>query len=148
MTTLAQNRRAAHDYHIDEKFEAGIALVGTETKSCRAHEITLTDAYAAIKDGELWLLGAHIAPYSHGNRQNHDPRRPRRLLMHRQEIRRLTKAVEAKGMTLIPLRFYLVNRGKIKVELGLCRGKAEYDKRDTLRRKEHEQEMRKAQRMK
>ena len=144
MTNVAQNRRAGFEYFIEEKFEAGICLVGTEAKSCRAHEVALTDAYAAVKDGELWLYSAHIAPYSHGNRQNHDPRRPRKLLMHRTEIRRLQKSVEAKGMTLIPLRVYFDSHGKVKVELGLCRGKDQHDKRDTMRKKEQEQEMRRA----
>ena len=141
MTTLTQNRRAAHEYQILAKFEAGIALQGTEVKSCRKHDIALTDAYAEVQDGELWLVGAHIAPYSHGNRANHEPRRRRKLLMHKREIGRLLKDTAAKGMTLIPLRFFL-DKGKIKVELGLCKGKNLYDKREAMKNKDQEREIR------
>jgi len=143
MTNLAQNRKAGHDYFVLEKFEAGIALQGTEVKSCRKHDISMADAYAEAKAGELWLIGVHIAPYSHGNRQNHDPRRSRRLLLHKKEIRKITEAIEAKGMTVIPLSFFL-SRGKVKVELGLCKGKREYDKRESLKKKMHNDEMKRA----
>lgn len=143
MTTLAQNKKARHDFHVLEKFEAGIALVGTEVKSCRAHSIALTDAYARIIDGELYLIGVHIAEYRQGNRNNHAPRRQRKLLMHKREIRRLTQAIEARGLTLIPLRVYLL-RQKIKVELGLCKGKNVRDKRDDIKRRMHEREARSA----
>jgi len=143
MKVLTKNSKAFHDYTIVERFEAGIELRGTEVKSCRSRQIALLDAYAKVIDGELWLLGAHIAPYAQGNQFNHDPKRNRRLLMHRKEIRRLQQAVEAKGMTLIPLTVGL-SRGRVKIELGLCRGKAQYDKRQALRRKEHERETRQA----
>jgi len=143
MTTLATNKKAFHDYEIIEKFEAGIELQGTEVKSCRARNISLADAHARVDDGELRLTGVHIAPYEQGNRANHNPRRDRRLLMHRREIRRLKQALEAKGMTLVPLRFYL-KKSRIKVELGLGRGKAVHDKRESLKRKMHEREARRA----
>ena len=140
---LAKNSKAYHDYHVEEKFIAGIELRGTEVKSCRASQVTLLDSYARVDDGELWLVGVHIAPYAQGNRFNHDPKRDRRLLMHRKEIRKLQQAVEAKGMTLIPLAFGL-DRSHVKVELGLCRGKAQYDKREVLKRKMHDREARQA----
>lgn len=139
MTTLARNKKAYYDYEILDTFEAGIELQGTEVKSCRNHNIQLADAHARIGDGELWLQGVHIAPYEQGNRENHEPRRPRRLLVHKHEIRHLKQAIEAKGMTLVPLRFYL-RRHRIKVEIGLCRGKARHDKRETLKRKIHDRE--------
>lgn len=141
MTTLSQNRKAGHDFHILEKTEAGIALRGTEVKACRQRDVALADAYADVRDGELWLVGAHIATYSHGNRQNHEPRRDRKLLLHRSEIRRLAKAVEAKGMALVPLRVYLV-RGKVKVELGLCKGKRQFDKRESIKEREQTRQLR------
>jgi SsrA-binding protein len=143
VTTIAQNRRARHDYHVVETLDAGIALTGTEVKSCRQHDVSLADTYAAVRENELWLYGAHIAPYSHGNRANHDPRRTRKLLVHRNELRRLQRATQAEGMTLVPLRFFF-SRGHVKVELGLCKGKQTHDKRETLRRKEHERDMRRA----
>ncbi|MCF7853236.1 MAG: SsrA-binding protein SmpB [Candidatus Pacebacteria bacterium] len=144
MTTLAKNRKAFHDYEILEKFEAGIELQGTEVKSCRERNISLADAHARVdEDGEIWVRGVHIAPYKHGNRENHDPRRPRKLLLHKREIRDLKQATETKGMTLIPLRFYVKHR-RVKVELGLCRGKARHDKRETMKRKIHEQEAKQA----
>lgn len=143
MSLLAQNRSAFHDFEVLEKLEAGIALHGTEVKSCRAHDVSLAEAYAEAREGDLWLVNAHIAPYACGNRQNHEPRRARRLLVHRREIIRLARAIEAKGMTLIPLRVYLV-KGKVKVELGLCRGKNTYDKRESLKKKTQDQELRRA----
>ena len=143
MPNLVQNKKARHDYHVLETFEAGIALAGTEVKSCRAHNISLADAHARIISGELYLIGAHIAPYAQGNRNNHAPRRERKLLMHKREVRRLTQELEAKGLTLIPLRFY-TTRGKVKVELGLCRGKNVCDKRQDLKKRMHEQETRRA----
>jgi SsrA-binding protein len=143
MTTLATNKKAFHDYEILEKLEAGIELQGTEVKSCRERNISLADAHARVVDGELWLTGVHIAPYKQGNRANHDPRRDRRLLVHRREIRRLKQELEAKGMTLVPLRIYL-KKSRIKVELGVGRGKAQHDKRETLKRKMHDREARRA----
>lgn len=143
MTTLAQNKKARRDYEVIEKYEAGIALRGTEVKSCRGRNISLADAHARVGRGELWLVGVHIAQYEQGNRNNHPPRRERKLLMHRREIRRLAQAIEAKGLTLVPLRFYLV-RGKVKVELGLCRGKHVHDKREDMKKRIHDREARRA----
>ena len=142
MKVLAENRKARHDYHVLERIEAGIVLTGTEVKSCRAHHVSLAEAYAKPRDGDLWLLGAHIAPYEQGNRNNHDPKRDRKLLLHAKEIRRLTQAVEARGLTLVPLRVYFNSRSKVKVELGLCRGKQTHDKRADLRRHEDDMEAR------
>lgn len=143
MKTLAENRKARHDYQILETFEAGIALTGTEVKSCRARNISPADAYARVENGEIWLEGVHIAQYEGGNRANHDPRRPRKLLLHKREIRRLAQALDARGLALVPLKFYL-SHGRVKVQLGLGRGKKQHDKRDTMRRKQHEAEARQA----
>lgn len=137
--TLAQNKKARHDYAVLDTLEAGIALTGTEVKSCRARNVSLAESYARLFGGELYLVGAHIAQYEGGNRNNHEPRRDRKLLMHKREIRKLVQQLEAKGLTLVPLRLYL-KRQKIKVELGLCRGKNVHDKREALKRKTHEQE--------
>ena len=144
MKNIAQNKKARHDYAVLESFEAGIELTGTEVKSCRASGVSLVDSYAKVENGEMFLLGAHIAPYRQGNRNNHAPRRNRRLLMHKREIARLKKSVEAKGLTLIPLSMYFNDRGIVKVQLGLCRGKNVHDKRETLKKDQAEREMRKA----
>lgn len=143
MTTLSQNRKASHDYDILETYEAGIVLRGTEVKSCRQKDVAFMDSYAEVRDGELWLVGAHIATYSYGNRQNHEPRRTRKLLMHKSEVLRLRKAVETKGLTLVPLRVFL-QKGKIKVAIGLCKGKRLFDKRETIKTKEQARELRRA----
>jgi len=144
---ICQNKKARHDYTVLETFEAGIALTGTEVKSCRANGVSLTDAYAqADAKGNLNLLGANIALYDQGNRNNHDPRRNRRLLMHKREILRLRKSVEQKGLTLIPMSFYFNDKGKVKVELGLCRGKNVHDKRESMRKQDDEREMSRAMR--
>ena len=140
---LATNKKAFHEYFILDKLEAGIALLGTEVKSIREGRINLKDSYAAVRKEETFLHNCHISPYSHGNRENHDPLRPRKLLLHHKEIRKLIGKTQEKGLTLIPLRVYL-RRGKIKVELGLARGKKLYDKRETERRKEAERESRAA----
>ncbi len=142
---FATNKKAFHDYFILEKLEAGIVLVGTEVKSIREARINLKDSYAMIRQGEAFLLNCHISPYSHGNRQNHDPTRTRKLLLHDKEIRRLIGKTQEKGLTVVPLRVYL-RRGKIKVELGVARGKKLHDKRETERRKELDQEARAAMR--
>ena len=144
MRDIAQNRKARYNYHILETFEAGIVLQGTEVKSCRLNNVSMHDSYARARGGELWLTGVHIAEYVQGNRNNHEPRRARKLLLHKREIQRLSQAVDAKGQTLVPLRFYFNKRNKIKVEIGLCKGKQEHDKRDTMRKKEHENEARRA----
>ena len=125
----ALNRKARRDYHIEETFEAGLALAGSEVKSLRQGSANIGDAYAAVRRGELFLMNAYIAEYGHANRLNHEPRRPRKLLMHRREISRLAGSVERKGMTLVPLSVYFSDRGVAKVELGLARGKRAYDKR-------------------
>ncbi len=144
MRVLADNKKAYHNFAVLEKFEAGIALQGTEVKSCRARNISLSEAYAKVVDGRLLLLESHIAVFSHGNRYNHDPKRARTLLMHKREIRKLQQALATQGLTLVPLKFYLNERNQVKLELGLCRGKHTHDKRDTLRKKEHERETRRA----
>jgi SsrA-binding protein len=140
---FASNKKAFHDYFILDRLEAGIVLVGTEVKSVRESRINLKDSYALIRQGEPFLLNCHISPYSHGNRQNHDPLRARKLLLHHKEIRKLIGKTQEKGLTLVPLRMYL-RRGKIKVELGVARGKKLHDKRETERRKEMDREARAA----
>ncbi len=141
--TLARNKKAYHEYEILEKFEAGIQLLGTEVKSCRANNINLMDGYAKIENDEIWLCNVHIAHYKEGNRFNHEVRRNRRLLMHKREIRRLKQATEAKGLTVVPLSVYF-KKQNIKVELGLGRGKSKHDKRETMKRRIHDQETRRA----
>jgi SsrA-binding protein len=129
--TITVNRKAYHDYHIEGSVEAGLVLTGTEIKSIRAGRVNLRDAYARSESGELWLLGAHIAQYPGGNRYNHEPKRPRKLLLHRREIAVLSGSVMRKGLTIVPLKLYLKN-GIAKVELGIARGKKVYDKREAL----------------
>ena len=127
--TVALNRRARHDFTIDETFEAGIVLTGTEIKSLRAGKANLSDAYARIERNEAWLVGAHIAPFEGGNRYNHEPKRVRKLLLHRSEIDELLGRTKAKGQTIVPLRLYINERGRAKIELGLARGKQLHDRR-------------------
>lgn len=127
--TIALNRRARHEYTISDTFEAGIVLTGTEIKSVRAHKVSLAEAYARVENGEAWLIGAHIAPYEGGNRMNHEPRRTRKLLLHRGEIDEILGLTKAKGLTVVPLRLYINERGVAKVELGVARGKQLHDKR-------------------
>jgi len=131
---IALNRKATHDYFIEERYEAGLALLGTEVKALREGQVNLQDSFARIEDGNVVLHQCHISPYSHGARENHDPLRPRRLLLNRDEINRLAGKVQLKGLTLVPLSLYF-KRGRAKVELGLARGKQRGDKRETLRRK-------------
>ncbi|MDR2586686.1 MAG: SsrA-binding protein SmpB [Coriobacteriales bacterium] len=130
--TIAKNRKAFFDYHIEETFEAGIELTGTEVRSLREGGGQLTDSFALIRAGELWLSGLHIKPYSHGNRANVEPDRRRRLLMHKRQIRYLGEKIKQAGLTLTPLALYFNDSGRVKVELGLARGKKNYDKRATL----------------
>ena len=137
---ICQNKKARHNYSIEDTYDAGIALVGTEVKSLREGRANLGDSYGKIKDGEVFLVDAHISPYSHANRFNHDPLRTRKLLLHKKEIRRLIGKVQEKGFTLIPLRLYFSN-GKAKVELALGKGKKLFDKRETLKRKTMERDM-------
>lgn len=137
---IATNRKAFHEYNILEKWEAGIVLQGTEVKSLRLGRANLKDSYASIKDSELWLYNLHISPYEQGNVWNHEPRRPRKLLMHRQEIKRLIGKVEERGFTLIPLRMYF-KRGRAKVELAVARGKKIYDRRKDIAKRDADREM-------
>ena len=132
--TLAENRKARHDYAVLDTVECGMVLTGTEVKSVRRGGVSLSGSYGAVLGGELWLVGADIAAYEHGNRFNHDPKRNRKLLVHAKEIRELKMKSEAKGLTLVPLKVFL-KRGRIKLELGVCRGKALHDKRDALKKK-------------
>ncbi|HRU22496.1 MAG TPA: SsrA-binding protein SmpB [Candidatus Latescibacteria bacterium] len=140
---ITKNRKAFHDYSILETTEAGIALVGTEVKSLRLGNVNLKDSYARVERGEVVLYGLHISPYDHGNRYNHDPERPRKLLLHRREIGRLKSRTEEKGLTLVPLSLYFKG-GRAKVELGLAKGKQIHDKRETLRKRETEMDMEQA----
>lgn len=137
---IAQNRKARHNYLIEDTYEAGLMLVGTEVKSCREGKVTLTDAYATVRDGEAWLMQVHIAPYSHGNRENHDPMRPRKLLLHRGEIRKMADAVAREGRTLVPLRLYF-KQGLAKAEIATARGKKAYDKRESDAKRDADRQM-------
>ena len=138
---LASNRQAFHNYFIEDKLEAGIVLLGTEVKSLREGRANLKDSYAMVRRGEVWMLNCHISPYSHGNLNNHDPLRERKLLLHREEIRRLDRKRKLAGLTLVPLRLYL-RKGKVKVELGVARGKKLYDKRETIKKRDLDRESR------
>ena len=137
---IAQNRKAYHDYFVDEKYEAGIALFGTEVKSVRGGAVNLKDSYCSVKDGELYALGIHISPYEKGNIFNREPRRDRKLLMHKREIMKLGGLMTQKGYTLVPLSMYFSGKN-VKVEIGLCRGKKLYDKRDALAEKQTNREI-------
>jgi len=137
---ISVNRQAYHDYFVERTVEAGISLVGTEIKSIREGKVNLRGAYAIVRNGEIWLENAHIAVYEHGNRYNHDPMRSRKLLLHRREIQQLEARVATKGLTLIPLKLYL-KRGRAKIELGLCRGKKLYDKREAIAEQEVKREI-------
>lgn len=142
---VATNRRARFEYEILERIEAGIALLGPEVKSLRAGKANLAEAYATVRRNEVYLVGAHISPYEQAGRANPDPRRERKLLLHRGEIARLQGKVAEKGLTLVPLRLYFLN-GRAKIELGLARGKKHHDKRQTIRKREEEREMQRATR--
>lgn len=131
--TVAENRRARFDYAVEGKYEAGLMLQGTEVKALRAGEATIADAYAEIRGGEAWLINANIPEFSHGNRFNHEPKRPRKLLLNEREIAKLTGAVERRGMTLVPLSIYFNGRGRAKVELALAKGRQAQDKRDYIK---------------
>src|SRR3954470_9025798 len=128
--SILTNRQAFHEYHVLDRFEAGAVLQGTEVKSIMAGRIQLKDSYVSVRDGEVWLLNAHISPYSHGNRENHEPLRTRKLLLHKREILKLEKETTIKGMTLVITRIYLKNR-RVKFEVGVAKGKKLYDKRET-----------------
>jgi SsrA-binding protein len=141
--SVATNRRARHDYAIEETYQAGLVLTGSEVKSLRAGRASLGEAYARVGDGEVWLEGLHIAPYPQAADRGHDPRRPRKLLLHREEIERLIGKTQERGLTLVPLRLYFT-RGLAKVELGLGRGKRRYEKRQAIAEREHRREMERA----
>lgn len=138
--TVAVNRRARHEYAVEETLEAGIALTGTEIKSIRAGRVNLAEAYARIERGEAWLIGAHIAPYEQGNRNNHEPTRTRKLLLHRDQISELVGRTQAKGFTLVPLRLYIRN-GMAKLEIGVAKGKKEHDKRRSIAERDARREL-------
>jgi SsrA-binding protein len=138
---LASNRAAYHEYHISDKYEAGIALTGTEVKSVMAGRVQLKDSYVAVREGEAWLFNAHISPYSHGNRENHEPLRTRKLLLHRREIDKLEQVTTIQGMTLVITNVHMKN-GRIKFEVGVAKGKKLYDKRETELRRTVERETR------
>lgn len=140
---IAENRKAFHDYHILDTWEAGMALLGTEVKSIREGRVNLRDSFARIEKGEVWLYNVNISSYSHRGYADHEPLRQRKLLMHREEIRKLIGKTTEKGMTLVPLRLYF-RKGRVKVEVGLAKGKKDYDKRETIKRREVERETRAA----
>jgi len=142
--TLATNKKAYHDYFVDETFEAGIVLTGTEVKSLRENKANLRDSFATVRNGEVWLHGVHISPYSHGNRSNVDSDRPRKLLMRKAEIRYLIGKTKERGYALVPLAIYLSPSNLVKIELGLARGKKNYDKRDAIAERDHAREIQRA----
>ncbi|MGE5603788.1 MAG: SsrA-binding protein SmpB [Nitrososphaerales archaeon] len=138
---VATNRKALYEYFIEDRFEAGIALTGTEIKSVRAGRVNLRDGFVLIRNGEAWLVNVHIAPYDFGNRENHEPRRERRLLLHKQEIRKMLGKVSERGWTVVPLNMHLV-KGRAKVEVALVRGKRQYDRKDAVAERDADRELR------
>ena len=142
-TSIAENRKAFHDYHLLETFEAGIALMGTEVKAIREGRVNLRDSFARVEDGEVFLYNVNISPYSHRGYADHEPLRRRKLLLHRDEIRKLIGRTVEKGMTLVPVRLYYKN-GRVKIAISLAKGKKEYDKRETIKRREADRETRAA----
>ena len=140
MKTIVRNRKALHDYEISETFEAGIVLVGSEVKSIRAGMVSLKDSFAKIKNGELWLYGMHISPYEKSSSFRPDPRRRRKLLMHKREIIRLKSKTEERGLTLIPLEVYINDRGKVKIKIGIAKGRKKYQKKQYLLEKQKDRE--------
>jgi len=141
--TVAQNRKAFHDYFVEERYECGLVLYGTEVKSMREGRVNLKESWAAVRKGEIWVEGMHISPYEQGNQFNRDPMRPKKLLMHKNEIRKLDGLIAHQGYTLIPLSVYLKD-GRMKMELGLCRGKQAHDKRDAIAKRDSDREIRRA----
>ncbi|KGF09735.1 SsrA-binding protein [Clostridiales bacterium S5-A14a] len=144
MKVIANNKKARHEYFIDEVYEAGLVLTGTEIKSIRNGKVSIKEAYAKIIDGEVLILGMNISPYEQGNRFNVDPLRPRKLLLHRREINKLIGKMKIGGVTLIPLRIYLNDRGRAKIEIAVARGKKLYDKRDSIAKRDTERKMQRA----
>lgn len=142
--TIARNKKAYHDYFIEETFETGIELTGTEVKSLRENKASLRESFATVRDNEVWLHGVHIAPYSHGNRQNVEPERKRKLLLHKKEIRYLIGKTKERGYTLVPLSMYFSPSNKVKVELGLARGKKLFDKRDSIAARDQKRDVERA----
>ncbi len=138
---VSQNRKARYDYEVIDSYEAGIVLVGTEVKSIRNGMVNLADGYAKFIQNELWLVNMHVSEYRFGNVHNHDPRRSRKLLLHKKELHKLESAIKEKGLTLIPMKLYLKN-GKVKIDIGLCKGKKLYDKRESIKEKEMDRDMR------
>ncbi|MCU0502168.1 MAG: SsrA-binding protein SmpB [Anaerolineae bacterium] len=138
---VATNRKAFHDYFLEDTYEAGIALTGTEIKSVRAARVNLRDGFVILRNREAWLVNVHISPYDFGNRENHEPRRERKLLLHRQELRKLQSKVSERGWTIVPLRMYLKD-GRAKVEIALVRGKRLYDKKDAIAERDADRELR------
>jgi len=145
MKTIAQNRKAFHDYTIEDTLEAGIMLVGTEVKSIREGKVNLKDSYVIVKGSEVFLLNCHISPYSHGNIMNHEPLRTRKLLLHKKEISKIQEKAAIKGYSLIPLKIYFKG-SHAKIEIGLAKGKRQYEKRDTIKKKEADREIQRAMR--
>ena len=141
--TIARNKKAYHDYFVIESYECGIVLVGTEVKSIRLGRVNLKESYALVRNGEVFVEGMHISPYEQGNRFNHEPLRPKKLLLNKREIRKINNDVQRQGLTLIPLKIYL-KRGKMKMELGLCKGKRSYDKRAALARRDAQRDVERA----
>ncbi len=139
--TVALNRKARHNFFITDTFEAGLVLTGTEIKSIRAGKVNLSDSYARVERGEAWLMSAHIAPYEQGNRYNHEPRRDRKLLLHRSEIDQMLGRAAAKGLTVVPLRLYINDRGRAKIELGLAKGKQLHDRRRDIAERQSRRDM-------
>lgn len=144
---ITQNRRARHDYELLELFEAGLVLTGTEIKSVRDHHVSLQNSYVTVRNGEVWWIDANISPYTHGNRENHDPTRPRKLLLHRREINKIAGLVKTKGITLIPVRIYL-KKGRAKLEFSIARGKKLYDKRQDMAERDSKRQIERALREK
>lgn len=144
MMKIADNKKAYHDYFILEKMETGIVLTGTEMKSIRKRRINLKDSYGTVREGEIFLEGVHISPFEEGNRFNHEPLRSRKLLLHKKQISRLIGKMKEEGLTLVPLSFYFNERGKVKVSLGLAKGKKLYDKRHVLAKKESDRQIQRA----
>ena len=138
--TVAENRRAKFDYHIEDRIEAGIALTGTEVKSLRFGQGSIVESYAEVRGDEAWLVNSNVPEFSHGNRYNHEPKRPRKLLLHRREVDRLRGAIERKGMTLVPLSIYFNSRGRAKVELAIAKGKNAADRRQTIKERDWKRE--------
>jgi len=145
-STIAENRKARHKFDVLETLECGVALVGSEVKSLRAGRLSLDEAYGRVRDGEVWLIGADIAEYEKANQLNHDPKRPRKLLLHRREIRKFAAQAHEKGLTLVPLRMYFTPRGLAKVTLGLCRGRKMFDKRESKKKADVERDLRRVMR--